>query len=87
MVDFRLIQSAVAELLRDFPCSLPDEVMDSLRANVDAGEPELTFDALCSWLYELEARINPDYFHRLEKVRDYLDLNADYLDHLCCQVE
>jgi hypothetical protein len=86
MTDFRFIQAAVAALLRDFPAELPDDVRQSLRANVDAGEPELTFDAVCSWLHELDVEIDPDYFSRLEEIRESLELPSDLLEYLRPQI-
>ncbi|MFF7634333.1 hypothetical protein ACFZB9_14445 [Kitasatospora sp. NPDC008050] len=47
----------------------------------------MTFDAVCSWIYELEVPIGSSYIADLENIRGLLDLDSGFLDFLKSQVE
>ena len=70
------LMSAVEKLLALRP-EIPQDTADSLRGCIAAGEPELAFGAICSWVIELDLRIDRAYFDALSDVAS--DLGEPYI--------
>ncbi len=62
---------AILRLLDDSPVTR-DSVKVDVREFVAAGELELAFDLLCSWIYEDELEIDRAYHSRLVELTDVM---------------
>ena len=62
-------QAAVLSLLNDSPIS-SKEVIRDVRESVQAGEIELAFDTIVSWIYEDSLSISPAYYARLAGIAE-----------------
>lgn len=57
-------RTTIISLVHDSPIVATDIVRDILET-VQAGEYEIAFDTLCSWIYEDELSISREYYDRL----------------------
>ena len=84
--DFRFIQALVTELLDDLD-GIPGQVKDSLRGNILAGEPEITFEAICSWIDELDLGISSEFYEKLKRVACLLGTGHLEVESLRAHIE
>ncbi|GAA3014518.1 MafI family immunity protein [Actinokineospora diospyrosa] len=82
-VDYRWIQAGIMELLAESPITSAD-VRQDIKESVYAGELDIAFDTLCSWIYEDSLPISRAFHAKAMAQYKYLNqsLAADKLVEL-----
>ncbi|MBE1496346.1 hypothetical protein H4696_003446 [Amycolatopsis lexingtonensis] len=80
---YEYVKELVLGLLADSPI-VREEVISDVRHLVSAGEEELAFGTLCSWIYEDELRISAQFYEKLRRAASELGENKsiEKLDEL-----
>ncbi|MCP2268848.1 DUF6189 family protein [Actinokineospora diospyrosa] len=82
VVNRHTIDDVLARLVDETP-GFPRHQAESVREDAAAGECEIAFDWLVSWLIDEYVPLAPSYFRRLEAVADYLGDERSWY-HVAC---
>ena len=80
------IRKLLMDLLKGSPIGR-DEVIQDVRESIMAGECELGFDTICSWIFEDGLVISSSYFSELKEASRLLDHGGHHLDYLLPLIE
>jgi hypothetical protein len=71
------IENELLSILAECSGVLSERDIDNVRVLLSVGEYGVSFETLCTQLYEYEVRINPSLYERLASVGALLRLNSN----------
>ncbi|MBM7771690.1 hypothetical protein JOD54_001894 [Actinokineospora baliensis] len=82
VVNRHTLEDVLAQLVDEKP-GFPPHQAEAVREDAAAGEPEIAFDWLVSWLIDEYVPLAPSYFRRLEAVANYLGDKRSWYSVAC----
>jgi hypothetical protein len=76
------IEQALKRIIPSFDSQLPPHQLDQMAELVDAGEPGIAFENLCTQLFEYDIKINSDMLVIFEEIGGAMGTKEKYWQRL-----